>query len=94
MLGRSSSDRRKASAGTSFLHPKAFGMGAFLARLFHWRRVDAGGDESSSCDSDAASVTDGLIPHSQASPLHSSPLGTGGAGYSPIQKLPPDLVLR
>lgn len=69
-------------------------MGAFLARLFQWRRVDTEGDESSSSESDAASVTDGLIPHSQSSPLRSFSGVTGGAGHSPIQKLPPDLVLR
>ena len=71
-------------------------MGAFLGRLFAWRRLEDGEGEDESLES--ASSMDSLIPHGQVTPtLILSPAKKSEVGdlKEPlIEKLPLDLLLR
>lgn len=66
-------------------------MGAIIARLFTWRRLDVGERESLT----SASSTDSLITHEQVSPTTVKRLEGGSDLKEPlIEKLPLDLLLR
>ena len=72
-------------------------MGAFLARFFFWKRLEAGENgevETDSVTSDESiSSTNSLITRTQVSPL----TGRGGSRELkdvPIEILPVDLLLR